>query len=69
MATDPEVPYSIPGIVRTTEALLGRNSNSSGLENREYDRMDSLRLPRDTFLSTKFGTNFVDNRRSLGRYS
>jgi hypothetical protein len=34
--------------VSTTEELLERNSSGSGLENREYDRGDPLRWPRDT---------------------
>jgi hypothetical protein len=56
VATDPEVPGSIPGhykkknlvglewgplsLVSTTEELLGRNCSDSGLESREYDRRD-----------------------------
>jgi hypothetical protein len=34
-------------LVNTIEELLGRNSSSSGLENREYGRGDPLRWPRD----------------------
>jgi hypothetical protein len=57
LATDPEVPGSIPGhykkvvgleqgplsLVSTTEELLGRNISGSGLESREYGRRDSSR--------------------------
>jgi hypothetical protein len=41
----------------------------SGLESREYGRVDPLLWPRDIRLSAKVGTNFSDKRRSLGRYS
>jgi hypothetical protein len=34
--------------VSTTEELLGRKSCGSGLENREYGRMDPSRWPRGT---------------------
>jgi hypothetical protein len=37
----------------TIEKLLGRNSGFSGLENREYDRGDPLRLPRNTLYPQK----------------
>jgi hypothetical protein len=57
LATDPEVPGSIPGttkivvglersplsLVSTTEELLGRNSIGSGLEGQEYGRRDLSR--------------------------
>jgi hypothetical protein len=59
MATNPEVPGSIPGhyrekkvvglergpisLVSATEELLGRNSSGSGLESREYGHRDSSR--------------------------
>jgi hypothetical protein len=59
LATDPEATGSIPrhykrkkivglergplSLVSTTEELLGRNSRSSGLGNREYGRRDSSR--------------------------
>jgi hypothetical protein len=64
LATDPEVPGSIPGatrfcwvvalergplsIVSTIEQLLGRKSSGYGLESREYCRRDPSRWPRDT---------------------
>jgi hypothetical protein len=84
LATDPEVPGLIPGhykkkvvglergplsIVSTTEELLGRNSRGSGLESREYGHRDSSRWSRGTLYLQKFGTNFADKRRALGRYS
>jgi hypothetical protein len=40
-------------LVRTTEELLGRNSRGSGQENREYDRRDPLRWPRNTLYPHK----------------
>jgi hypothetical protein len=46
-----------------------KKSSGSGLESREYDRGDLLCWPRNTPLSVKVGTNFVDKLRSLGRYS
>jgi hypothetical protein len=56
-------------LVITIEELLERNSTGSGLENREYCRVDPLRWPRDTLYPQKLATNFADKRRSLGRYS
>jgi hypothetical protein len=56
-------------LVSTTEKLLRRKSSGSGLENREYGSRDPSRWPRDTLLSPKVGTSFVDKRRSLGLYS
>jgi hypothetical protein len=52
-------------LVSTTEELLGRSSSGSGLESRECGRRDPSHRPCDT-LSSKVGTKFADNRRSLG---
>jgi hypothetical protein len=54
-------------LVSTTEELLGRKSSRSSLENREYDRKRSAALTTRHPLSTKFGTNFTDKLRWLGR--
>jgi hypothetical protein len=40
-------------LMSITEELLGRNSSGSGQENREYDRRDSLRWPRNTLYPQK----------------
>jgi hypothetical protein len=40
-------------LVSTIEELLGRNSSGSGLENRKYDRGDTLRRLRDTLYPQK----------------
>jgi hypothetical protein len=53
-------------LVSTTDELTGRNSRSSGLENREYGRRDPFRWPHDTLYAQ---INFADKRRSLGRYN
>jgi hypothetical protein len=44
-------------LVSTIEELLGRKSSGFGLEIREYGRRDPSRLPRNTLLSAKNGTN------------
>jgi hypothetical protein len=54
-------------LVSTTEELLGRKSRGSGLENREYGRRDSSRLPHDTPLSAKLAiTSSTSGGRSVG---
>jgi hypothetical protein len=58
-----------PSLVSTIEELLERKSNGSGLENGDYGHRGSAALLRDTPLSTKVGTNFIDKWRLLGRYS
>jgi hypothetical protein len=56
-------------LASTAEELLGRESSGSCLEIRDYGLRDPPRWPRDTSLCVKAGTNFADNRRSLGGYS
>jgi hypothetical protein len=41
-------------LVSAIEQQLGRNSSGSGLESREYGRMDPSRWPRDTLYPQKF---------------
>jgi hypothetical protein len=56
-------------LVNITEELLGRKSSGSDLEIREYGSVDPLLWLHDIPLTAKFGTKFVDKRRSLGPYS
>jgi hypothetical protein len=56
-------------LVSTTEELLGRKSSGTGLEIRDYGRRRPAVLTTWHYLSAIVGTNFVDKRRSLGRYS
>jgi hypothetical protein len=51
--------------VNSLSSYLEEIVAAPGLENRSYDRRDSLRWPLDTPLSAKVGTSFVDRRRSL----
>jgi hypothetical protein len=54
-------------LVITIEELLGRKSGGSGLENRDYG-LGIRRADHATpHLSSKVGTNFIDNGRSVGR--
>jgi hypothetical protein len=54
-------------LVSTTEELLGRNSSSSGLENREYGRGDPLRWPHDILYPQKLAlTSPTSGGRSVG---
>jgi hypothetical protein len=59
-------PFSV---VSTIEELLERKFSGSGPENRDYSLRGSATLTKWRPLSTKFGTDFADKRRSLGRYS
>jgi hypothetical protein len=53
--------------VSTIEELLVRNSSDSGLENREYDRGDPLRSPRNTLYPQKLTlTSLTSGGRSVG---
>jgi hypothetical protein len=55
------------GFVSTTEELLERKSNGSGLDSREY--VLGIRQADHVYpLPAKFDTNLADKRRSLGRY-
>jgi hypothetical protein len=56
-------------LASTIEELLERKSSSSGVEHREYCRRDPSRWLRGTLYPQKVGTNLVDKRRWLGRYS
>jgi hypothetical protein len=54
-------------LVSTTEELLGRRSNGSGLENREYGRRYPSRWPRSTLCSQKLAlTSPTSGGRSVG---
>jgi hypothetical protein len=54
-------------LVSTTEKLLERISNGSFIENRDYCSRDPSHHVAPYI--RKFGTNFADKQRSLGRYS
>jgi hypothetical protein len=54
-------------LVSTIEELLERKSSGSSLENRDTAVEDPPRWLRDTPLSAKVGTNFVDKPLSFGR--
>jgi hypothetical protein len=54
-------------LVGTIEGLLGRNSSSSGLQNREYGRGHALRWPRNTLYQQKLAlTSPKSGGRSIG---
>jgi hypothetical protein len=55
-------------LVSITEELLGRNSSGSGQENREYDRGDPLRRPRNTLYPQKL-VILRQETAALGRHS
>jgi hypothetical protein len=55
--------------VSTIEKLLERNSSCFGLEILKYGHRDPSRWPRGTLYPQKVGTNFVEKRWPLGRYS
>jgi hypothetical protein len=58
------VPLSL---VNTIEELLGRNNSGSGLENREYGRVDLLHWPHDTVYPQKLAlTSPTSDSRSVG---
>jgi hypothetical protein len=56
-------------LVGTTEELIGRNSSGSGPEIREYGRGIRCADDETPSIRQKFGTNFANKRRSIGRYS
>jgi hypothetical protein len=57
-------------LVSTTEELLGRKSSGSGLEIRDYGHRGSATLTkRHPSIRREVGTNFIDKRQLLGRYS
>jgi hypothetical protein len=54
-------------LVSITEELLERKSSGSGLENQGYSHRGSSALTTRHNSTGKFGTNFSDKQRSLGR--
>jgi hypothetical protein len=53
-------------LISTMEELRGRKSSGPGLENREYDRRDPSRWPRDTYSQKLALTSPTSGRRSVG---
>jgi hypothetical protein len=54
-------------LMNTIEELLGRNTNGSSLENREYGCGDPLRWPHDTLCPQKLAlTSPTSGGRSVG---
>jgi hypothetical protein len=53
--------------VSTNEALLGRKSSGTGLENLDYGRRDPLRSPRNTLYPKRLAlTSLTGGDRSVG---
>jgi hypothetical protein len=61
------VEWGALSLVSTSEELLGRNSSSSGLENREYGHWDPVCWPHDALYPQKLAlTSPTSGGRSVG---